>query len=366
MPIDRGEAMPHDELRATVIVVNFNGGAFVLECIESLSQQKTPGICVEVVVVDNASTDGSDRQIAQFYPDVRIIRSPKNIGFAGGVNLGIANSTGDVIVLINNDAVAAPGFISAIVAPLVEDGNDRVAAVTARILLSGRFIPAPGSPTAYVSASGARWERVARNATPGSGVALINSTGNQVSRSGNGRDRSWLDTTDDEASPQEVFGFSGGGAAIRRTALDSVGLFDERLFMYYEDTDLAWRLRRAGWKVLYAEGATVWHRHAASSGIRSPFFLRHNVRNRILVTARNGTLRMLLSAVVRTGGSLAKALRRLARDRHDKDARVQVRATTLGLLQALAMMPRYVADGRLRDAGSRLPRSFIKQWTVND
>ena len=358
--------MPHDTLRATVIVVNFNGGAFVLECIESLSQQKTPGVDVEVVVVDNASTDGSDRQIAQFYPDVRIIRSPKNIGFAGGANLGIANSTGDVIVLINNDAVAAPGFLSAIVAPLADDGNDRVAAVTARILLSGRFVPAPGSPTAYVSASGQRWERVARNATPGSGIALINSTGNQVSRSGNGRDRSWLDTTDDENSPVEVFGFSGGGAAIRRAALDTVGLFDERLFMYYEDTDLAWRLRRAGWTVQYAQGATVWHRHAASSGIRSPFFLRHNVRNRILVTARNGTLRMLVSAVARTGGSLLKAIRRALANRDDADARVQVRATALGLVQALVMIPGYVSDGRLRDAGSRLPRSFIKDWTVDD
>jgi len=358
--------MPHDTLRATVIVVNFNGGAFVLECIESLSQQKTPGVDVEVVVVDNASTDGSDREIAQFYPDVRIIRSPKNIGFAGGVNLGIANSTGDVIVLINNDAVAAPGFLSSIVAPLLDDGNDRVAAVTARILLSGRFIPAPGSPTAYVSASGQRWERVARNATPGSGIALINSTGNQVSRSGNGRDRSWLDTTDDEKSPVDVFGFSGGGAAIRRAALDTVGLFDERLFMYYEDTDLAWRLRRAGWTVQYAQGATVWHRHAASSGIRSPFFLRHNVRNRILVTARNGTLRMLVSAVARTGGSLLKAIRRALANRDDADARVQVRATALGLVQALVMIPGYVSDGRLRDAGSRLPRSFITDWTVDD
>ena len=358
--------MPHDALRATVIVVNFNGGAFVLECIESLSQQKTPGVAVEVVVVDNASTDGSDREIAQFYPDVRIIRSPKNIGFAGGVNLGIANSTGDVIVLINNDAVAAPGFLSAIVAPLVEDGNERVAAVTARILLSGRFIPAPGSPTAYVSASGQRWERVARNATPGSGIALINSTGNQVSRSGNGRDRSWLDTTDEENSPVEVFGFSGGGSAIRRAALEKVGLFDERLFMYYEDTDLAWRLRRAGWTVQYAHGATVWHRHAASSGIRSPFFLRHNVRNRILVTARNGTLRMLVSAVARTGGSLLKAVRRAVANRGDSDARVQARATALGLVQALVLIPGYLSDGRLRDAGSRLPRSFIKTWTVDD
>jgi GT2 family glycosyltransferase len=358
--------MPHELLRATVIVVNFNGGAFVLECIESLSQQKTPGVEVEVVVVDNASTDGSDREIAQFYPDVRIIRSPKNIGFAGGVNLGIANSTGDVIVLINNDAVAAPGFISAIVAPLYEAGNEHVAAVTARILLSGRFVPAPGSPTAYVSAHGQRWERVARNATPGSGIALINSTGNQVSRSGNGRDRSWLDTTEEENSPVEVFGFSGGGSAIRRSALDKVGLFDERLFMYYEDTDLAWRLRRAGWTVQYAQGATVWHRHAASSGIRSPFFLRHNVRNRILVTARNGTLRMLVSAVARTGGSLAKSMRRAARNKGDADARVQVRATALGLLQALVMIPGYVSDGRLRDAGSRLPRSFITSWTVDD
>jgi N-acetylglucosaminyl-diphospho-decaprenol L-rhamnosyltransferase len=358
--------MPNDSVRATVVVVNFNGGAFVLECIESLAQQKTPGIAVEVVVVDNASTDGSDREIAQFYPDVRIVRSPKNIGFAGGVNLGIANSTGDVIVLINNDAVAAPGFISAIVAPLLTEGNERVAAVTARILLSGRFIPAPGSPTAYVSASGQRWERVARNATPGSGIALINSTGNQVSRSGNGRDRSWLDTTDEENSPVEVFGFSGGGAAVRRAALEKVGHFDERLFMYYEDTDLAWRLRRAGWTVQYAHDATVWHRHAASSGIRSPFFLRHNVRNRILVTARNGTLRMLVLAVARTGGSLAKASVRAVKNRGDRDARVQARATALALAQALVMVPGYLADGRLRDAQSRLPRSFVKSWTVDD
>lgn len=358
--------MPHDILRATVVVVNFNGGAFVLECVESLSQQQAPGVAVEIVVVDNASTDGSDRQIAQFYPDVRIVRSPKNVGFAGGVNLGIANSSGDVVVLINNDAVAAPGFIAAIVAPLVDEGNERVAAVTARILLSGRFVPAPGSPTAYVSASGQRWERVARNATPDSGIALINSTGNQVSRSGNGRDRSWLDTTDEENSPVEVFGFSGGGAALRRTALDAVGLFDERLFMYYEDTDLAWRLRRAGWSVLYAQGATVWHRHAASSGIRSPFFLRHNVRNRILVTARNGTPRMLFAAVARTAGSLGKAIRRVAKNRGDTDARVQVRATALGLTQALVMIPGYLSDGRLRDAGSRLPRSFITAWTVDD
>ncbi|MDN4639288.1 glycosyltransferase family 2 protein [Agreia sp. PsM10] len=358
--------MPHDTLRATVIVVNFNGGAFVLECIESLSQQKTPGVDVEVVVVDNASTDGSDREIAQFYPDVRIIRSPKNIGFAGGVNLGIANSTGDVIVLINNDAVAAPGFLSAIVEPLSADGSSRTAAVTARILLSGRFIPAPGSPTAYVSASGQRWERVARNATPGSGIALINSTGNQVSRSGNGRDRSWLDTTDDETSPVDVFGFSGGGAAIRRAALDSVGLFDERLFMYYEDTDLSWRLRRAGWQIVYAEKATVWHRHAASSGIRSPFFLRHNVRNRILVTARNAPAPMVVRSIVRTGGSLLKAVRRLASDRRDSDARVQVTATAAGLVQAMLMLPSYLSDGRRSDRAAKLPRSFVSKWTVQD
>ncbi len=358
--------MPHDIMRATVVVVNFNGGEFVLECIESLHQQKTPGITVEIVVVDNASTDGSDREIARFYPDARIIRSPKNIGFAGGVNLGIANSTGEVVVLINNDAVAAPGFISAIVAPFAEPGNERLAAVTARILLSGRFVPAPGSPTAYVSARGERWERVPRNATPGAGIALINSTGNQVSRSGNGRDRSWLDSTDDEGSPSEVFGFSGGGAALRRSALDKVGLFDERLFMYYEDTDLSWRFRRAGWQISFAEGATVWHRHAASSGIRSPFFLRHNVRNRVLVTARNAPPAMLAAAVIRTCGSLAKSLRAaLARD-GGQDSRVQARATALGLAQALILLPKYLADGRARDASSRLPRGFIRDWTVDD
>ncbi|CAD5993228.1 Glycosyltransferase, GT2 family [Agreia sp. COWG] len=358
--------MPHDPVRATVIVVNFNGGAFVLECLESLKQQQAPGTTVEVLVVDNASSDGSADAIARLFPEYTIVHSAKNLGFAGGVNLGIAHSTGDVVILINNDAVAAPGFISAIVAPFSDKGSERVAAVTARILLSGRFIPASASPDAYVSASGKRWERVKRNATPGSGVALINSTGNQISRSGNGRDRSWLDTTEGEENSADVFGFSGGGAALRRSALDSVGLFDDDLFMYYEDTDLSWRFRRSGWTVRYAEQAVVWHRHAASSGIRSPFFLRQNVRNRILVTAKNAPADMLARALLRTAGSLGKALRRAVRDRSDRDVRVQVRATVRGTLDALVLLPKYIARGRALDSRSALPRRFVRSWTVND
>jgi N-acetylglucosaminyl-diphospho-decaprenol L-rhamnosyltransferase len=351
----------------SVIVVNFNGGTFVAECLRSLAGQVAPGIEIETIVVDNASTDGSDSSIEAEFPEVRLIRSARNLGFGGGVNLALAETSSDLVILINNDAVAEPGFIAAVTSPFAS-GSARLAAVTAQIILSGTFRPArPGidaESLTYVAADGARWVRAA----PGEaeGITLMNSTGNQVSRTGNGRDRSWLAPASADRSSASVFGFCGGGAALRREALEAVGGFDQRLFMYYEDTDLSWRLRRGGWQINYAPLAVVRHRHAASSGIRSRFFLTHNIRNRILVSARNGPPEMFRAALVRTVGSLVKALGRGFSPRGGSDARLQAAAGVTALLQSALMLPAYLREGRVHDAAAQLPRDFIWDWAVED
>lgn len=269
--------------RVSVVVVSWNGLALTQRCLESLRGQVGPGddLDVELVVVDNGSTDGTARALRDV-PDVRLVALPTNTGFAGGVNAGVRATSGDVVVLLNNDAVAMPGFLRALVAPLraAADGG-RVGATTGRVLLSGRFVPADAAAgddgaTVLVAADGRRWRRATDGAT------LVNSTGNELTTAGNGRDRDWLAPAD-AVAPAEVFGFNGGCAALARAALDDVGLLEESFFMYYEDTELSWRLRRRGWTVRHVPDAVTVHDHAASSGTASPFFLDHNERNRLLV-----------------------------------------------------------------------------------
>ena len=358
----------------TVVIVNYNGGEFLADCLLSVCRQNVTGARPDIVVVDNASTDGSAEMVDQF-PGVTLIRSATNLGFGGAVNLGMAHTTGDLVVLLNPDARADPDFLERITAPFRQhDGGDgaghsgdgaRLAAVTARILLDGRFVPAPDDPDAYVSADGQRWARLPATASADAGVSLLNSTGSQLSRSGNGRDRSWLSPAD-TVEPAEVFGFCGGACALRRSAVTAVGGFDERLFLYYEDTDLSWRLRRHGWAVRYAADAVVHHRHSASSGIHSAVFLRHNIRNRVLVVARNGPAIMLGSAVLHTGGHLL----RMVRSRFSRGGRARTdtewSASWWAIGRLAVMLPGYLAQGRRLDRAATLPRDFVTGWTLQD
>jgi len=367
--------------RCAVIVVNYNGADFLGECLESLLQQRRSGLELDIVVVDNNSTDGSKALMEESFAGVRLIRSDRNLGFAGGVNLGIAATAGEFVILVNNDAVAEPSFLEAITEPFHRPGAERLAAVTGRILLAGRFEPASGGGQVYRAVSGQRWVRLPAgvdapdSAVATSGVSLINSTGSQLSRSGNARDRDWLmpaagDEADAEADAKadakaDVFGFCGGAVALRRSALEDVGGFDDRLFLYYEDVDLSWRLRRGGWQIRYAADAVVTHRHAASSGIGSRLFLVHNIRNRVLVTARNGPPKMLLQAVSRTIVSWLKAVGRSCAP-GGQVARRQAVAGALALGQLARMLPAFWADGRRRDRTAALPRAFVDRWLLPD
>lgn len=336
------------DLRAAVVVVNWNGADVLGPCLASLRGALAAG--TEVVVVDNASTDGSPDLVPDVLPGATLVRRDRNDGFAAGVNAGVAATSADVILLLNNDAVASPGWVAAMVAPFVAEqaddadgaaGATRLGAVTGRVLLADALAPAPqdaAPATALRDHAGRPWVRVAADA-PGA-RRLVNSTGNEVTRSGNGRDRGWLTPADGPPADPEVFGFNGGCAALRRTALDDIGGLDESLFMYYEDTDASWRLRRRGWRVEHAPDAVTEHRHAASSGTASEFFAVHNVRNRLVVALRHAPWPVVVRAYGRTAvravlgphrgwwlRALGGALRRLPADLRtrravDRSARV--------------------------------------------
>nr|WP_255347181.1 glycosyltransferase family 2 protein [Cellulomonas sp. KRMCY2] len=341
-----------------MVVVTWNALDLTLRCLDSLRGQRTDELDVELVVVDNGSADATVETL-RAAPDVHLVALPTNTGFAGGVNAGVRATTGSVVVLLNNDAVARPDFLVTLVEPFRHDGADstdragRLGATTGRVLLSGSFAPAPAGPAGDTGAAtlvahdGTRWSRVTEG-----GTTLLNSTGNEVTTSGNGRDRDWLHRADGPDAPAGVFGFNGGCAALRRAALDDVGLLDESLFMYYEDTELSWRLRRRGWSVRHVPGAVTVHDHAASSGTSSDFFLDHNERNRLLVALVHAPWSVVLRATVRACGRVVLGPDRQRRAR--------------AVLGAAARVPWALRRRRAVDRSASVPRSVPAALLVPD
>ena len=122
---------------------------------------------------------------------------------------------------------------------------------------------------------------------------VINNVGSNLFAGGFGGDRGFLEVDEGQYDePAEVFAWCGGAVLLKRSYLDEVGTFDERFFMYYEDTDLSWRGRLRGWRYVYEPGALVRHRHAQSSGVGSDFFRFHTERNRLLTLAKNAPAKL--------------------------------------------------------------------------
>ncbi|MGU3410084.1 glycosyltransferase family 2 protein [Microbacterium sp. M1A1_1b] len=291
----------------SVIIVDWHQPDLTRRAIDSVLSQRVDA-SVEVVLVVNEADDATVDAYRAEYPDVVLVAEPTNAGFAGGVERGIAASSGAVLVLVNNDAVADHGFLDRGLAVLAA-GGPGVAVVAATAVLEGRFVAAPSdsrAPDDLVAGDGRRWRRAEV------GQTLVNGTGVVLDRSGNGRDRDWLRPIDDAPESAPLFGFSGGAAFLRRAAVAEVGGFDPTLFMYYEDLDVAWRLRLAGYEIRHAPDAVVVHRHAASSGSNGPLVRYQSMRNRLAVVVRNGSPALVTRVVVRT---LVRMVRDLAQPR---------------------------------------------------
>jgi GT2 family glycosyltransferase len=262
-----------DGPETTVLVVTWQARELLAECLAGLRSQTAPH---RLLVVDNASSDGTAELLASF-PEARVLRLPRNLGFAGGVAAGLAALDTPYMALLNDDAVPSPGWLAALLAAL--PGH---AAVTSRMLLpSGR----------------------------------LNNAGVVLRADGYGVDRGMGEPDGPPYDqPGEVFGFSGGAALLSVPVLRAIGGFPAPFFLYYEDTDVSWRLRLAGHAVGYAPGAVVRHAHSASTDQTSALFSFHNERNRLLMLARcapaSFAVRQLLRFGLTTGSLVAKRLLR--------------------------------------------------------
>jgi GT2 family glycosyltransferase len=239
--------------RVAVIVVNKNGRHHLTECFQSLVAQTYSNI--EIILVDNNSTDDSVAYVQAHFPQVRIICQETNLGFAAGNNIGIQATESPWIATLNNDTKVDPNWLTELVQ--VAQSDERVGMCASKMLFYDR-------------------------------PHLINSAGICVDRAGIAWDRRGGESNDEtEEAAVPVFGPSAGAALYRRSMLDEIGLFDEEYFAYLEDVDLAWRARLAGWRCLYVSTAVVHHRHSATSIEGSPFKSRMLARNKLWTILKN-------------------------------------------------------------------------------
>ena len=339
-------------LSARVVLVNWKNAPLTLRAARSIVPQLRAGD--RLVIVDNGSEDDSLAVLDAHLPElltglrrsesgdgattdipIELVNAGVNGGFGAGVTAGAAGLSEDALVLLNNDATVREGFLDALLAPL---GPPDVGATTALILLAGRYRHAREDEAQALSGNGpTRWVRQTDEETMQSeGTVLVNSTGNIVDRAGNGQDRDWLCEAKDLDAAPDVFGLCGGACAIRRDAWEKVGGIRTDLFMYYEDTDLSYRLREAGYRVRFVREAVVDHEHAASSDATSPMFTRVNARNRLIVAVEHAPWPVVARALVR---SLARAVRAGCRG-----------PVAHGVAQGLASFPAALRARRARKA----------------
>lgn len=228
-----------------VLIVNWNSGPLLTRCLDALDGQTTRP--ARILVVDNASTDGSE-QSASGRPGVELLRMSANLGFAEANNLGVEHLEDcDWIALLNPDAFAEPGWLAALTARAGQDPT--VASLASRQLLADRPSTLDGSGDVY-SVAGLAWRRDHGLPAVSHGLA-----------SG------------------EVFGPCAAAGLYRRDAFREVLGFDRTFFCYFEDVDLAFRLRLSGYRSLFVADAVVHHVGSALSGYRSDFAVFHGQRN---------------------------------------------------------------------------------------
>jgi GT2 family glycosyltransferase len=259
---------------ASIIIPNYNGKPLLATCLDALRRQTHPAGSFEVIVVDDASTDGSAAFLAETYPEVRVAALAQNSGFVAACNAGVAAARGDVLVLLNNDTEAEPGWLEALVAALVE--HPEAGSAASKMLLFDRR-------------------------------HTLHTAGDMMGRDGIPRNRGvWEEDDGQYDADRWVFGACGGAAAYRRAAWEQAGGFNPQLWMYMEDVDLAWRLQLLGWRCIYAPAARVYHQLSATGGgVLASFYTG---RNTIWVIARNwpgALLRRHWWAIARAQGRIA-------------------------------------------------------------
>ena len=313
--------------RTTAVVVAWQAAERLGPCLAALTSQ--PGVAV--LVVDNASTDRT-REVVAAHPQVRLLEAGANLGFAGGCSLGLTQVATPFAALVNDDAVVRTGWAAALEAEL--DAHPDCALVTGKVLLrDGR----------------------------------VNSAGGVLDRYGRGADRGFgAPAKDAYLAAEEVFFAPATACLVRMSDVRAVGLLDARYFLYYEDVDLAWRLRLTGRTVRYTPGAVADHDHGASSGAGSGSVLHafHDSRNRLLTLTKDATAGRALGQAVRlplTAASLAG--RALGGGAPDGRAAALRHAGAVGRawLSFLRLLPHALRERRRVGRSAVLTRTAVEQ-----
>lgn len=265
----------------SVIVVNWNSREDLAACLDSLRTQTERSF--EAIVVDNGSTDGSVEMLRRDYPEAVLLDTGENLGFAEGCNRGIDVARGKWLAMLNNDAIASADWLAELLAA-ARRGGERLGMVQSRIV----FLQHP-------------------DRTNSTGVLMFADT--------TAYDRGFDAPVRDDEEDEEVFCPSAGAALYRRAMIDEVrlesGVFDRTFFMYFEDVDLGWRCRLAGWSAIYAPAAVVRHKfHGSASRRGNDFVALHCQRNRVRMLLKNGSPWRIVRGVPRTFVDVTWSLRR--------------------------------------------------------
>jgi GT2 family glycosyltransferase len=267
----------------SVIVLNYNGRRWLGDCLEALvTQLNAPKF--EILFVDNGSTDGSAAFVAGHFRNVGVVQNGRNIGFAAGNNAGARKARGSWLAFLNNDTVAGREWLAKLWQAAMDPAHDdQVALVTSRI------------------------ESLAR---PG----VIDSAGDGYLRAGGAFKRGHGAPASEFPQSEEVFGACGAAFMIRRDVFDALHGFDERFFMVYEDVDLSYRARLAGYTCWYEADAVVRHAGSGTLGVASAAAVYYGQRNLELTWFKNTPLFLLvrtlpLHIVYSTAGLLHYGIR---------------------------------------------------------
>ena len=242
-----------NEYRLSIVSINYNGLKDTCELIDSIPFKDD----TEVIVVDNASIQDEASIISERYPQIKVIRSPKNLGFAGGNNIGIKEAKGRYILLINNDTYFEEFNIEALIERF--ESSNKIGIVCPKL----RF--AWGNNPIQYSGYTSLTMITVRNQAIGFGE----------------EDHGQYD----RAHPTPYA--HGAAMLIKREALEKVGLMPECFFLYYEEIDWSLMFTRAGYEIWYDPACTVYHKESQSTGQNSPLRTYYITRNRLLLVKRN-------------------------------------------------------------------------------
>ena len=246
--------------RVSIIIVSWNALPLLKQCLPSVVATDYPNL--EIILADNASTDGSAEWVRSAFPSVKVVRHPENWLFCRGNNAALPHASGEYVMLLNNDVEVPPGWLRPLVRSM--ENHPMAGAIQPKLLQYDdrtRF--------EYAGGAGGYLDRFGYPFTRG---------------------RVFFTMEDDHGQyddPRDIFWATGAAILLRRSALEEVETLDERFEMHMEEIDLCWRLHRAGYRVLAEPASTVYHIGGGSLPQGSPRKAYYNFRNSLLMLYKN-------------------------------------------------------------------------------